>query len=93
MQRPQRTNAEWTIVLKHADIPCGPVNSFEDLFANQQLESVKMFQPVEHPSEGSLTSVRSPFKVTNISANSGSPGAEGRRWGKCGLAGGRLYPI
>ena len=62
---PQRTTAEWTIILKQADIPCGPVNSFQDLFANQQLESVKMFQPVEHPREGSLTSLRTPFKVRN----------------------------
>jgi crotonobetainyl-CoA:carnitine CoA-transferase CaiB-like acyl-CoA transferase len=63
---PERSNAEWTVVLRDADIPCGPVNSFEDLFANQQLESVKMFQQVEHPSEGSLTSVRTPFKVTDF---------------------------
>jgi crotonobetainyl-CoA:carnitine CoA-transferase CaiB-like acyl-CoA transferase len=63
---PQRTNAEWTIVLRKADIPCGAVNSFEDLFSNQQLESVKIFQPVEHPTEGSLISLRSPFKVTDF---------------------------
>jgi len=63
---PHRTNAEWAIVLKDADIPCGPVNSFEDLLGDWQLESVNMFQPVEHSSEGSLTAVRSPFKVTDM---------------------------
>lgn len=63
---PLRTNAEWAIVLKNADIPCGPVNCFEDLLAHPQLESVKMLQPVEHPSEGPLTSVRSPLKVKDF---------------------------
>ncbi|HEX5278873.1 MAG TPA: CoA transferase [Micropepsaceae bacterium] len=62
---PSRTNAEWMVVLKAADVPCGPVNTFEDLLSHPQLSAVSLFQPVEHPGEGPITSVRSPFRVAD----------------------------
>src|SRR5438270_12616040 len=31
---PSRSNGEWLAVLKDADIPCGPVNAFEDLLSH-----------------------------------------------------------
>src|SRR5438105_9957681 len=61
---PSRTTAEWLTILNNADIPCGPVNSFEDLLAHPHLNAVGLFESVEHPSEGSLTSVRSPFRIS-----------------------------
>jgi crotonobetainyl-CoA:carnitine CoA-transferase CaiB-like acyl-CoA transferase len=61
---PSRSNAEWEVVLKEADIPCGPVNSFADLLQHPQLRAAGLFQEVEHPTEGPLTSLKSPFKVT-----------------------------
>ncbi len=61
---PSKTNSEWMGVLKAADIPCGPVNTFENLLSDDQLTAVNLFRPIEHPSEGPITSVRSPFRVT-----------------------------
>jgi crotonobetainyl-CoA:carnitine CoA-transferase CaiB-like acyl-CoA transferase len=60
---PTRTNAEWLTVLRAADIPCGPVNGFEELFAEPHLTGVGLFRPVDHPTEGPLTAVRSPFRA------------------------------
>ncbi len=60
---PTRSNAEWEVVLKEADIPSGPVNSFADLLHHPQLTAAGMFEAVEHPTEGALTALRSPFKV------------------------------
>lgn len=61
---PSRTTAEWVAVLDQADIPCGPANSFEDLLSHPHLSAVGLFESVEHPTEGPLTTVRSPFRVT-----------------------------
>lgn len=63
---PSRTTAEWLTILNQADIPCGPVNSFEDLLSHPHLAAVGLFESVNHPSEGALTQLRSPFRVTGV---------------------------
>jgi crotonobetainyl-CoA:carnitine CoA-transferase CaiB-like acyl-CoA transferase len=65
---PSKTNAEWMLLLEAADIPCGPVNTFDNLLSHAQLATVNLFQPAEHPSEGPITSVRSPFRLNGVSA-------------------------
>jgi crotonobetainyl-CoA:carnitine CoA-transferase CaiB-like acyl-CoA transferase len=59
---PAHTTAEWLTILREADIPCGPVNGFEELFAEPHLSDVGLFQAIDHPSEGALTALRSPFR-------------------------------
>lgn len=70
---PSRRTDEWLSILGEADIPCGPVNSFEDLLSHPQLFAVDLFQPITHPSEGALTTVRSPFRVAGSGQNSDRP--------------------
>ena len=60
---PERSTAEWLEVLRDLDIPCTPVNSLDDLLTDDHLSDVGLFQDVEHPTEGALRSVRSPFWV------------------------------
>jgi crotonobetainyl-CoA:carnitine CoA-transferase CaiB-like acyl-CoA transferase len=60
---PARTSAEWLRLMKERDIPCGPVNTLEDLFAEPHLAAVGLFEDIAHPTEGALTQVRSPFHV------------------------------
>lgn len=60
---PKRTTAQWLSDLSARGIPCSQVNRVEDLFANAHLQAVGMFRPEEHPQEGALLSVRSPFQV------------------------------
>ena len=50
----QRTTQEWLELLRHADIPAGAVNRFEDLKNDPQLNAINFFRPYEHPSEGLL---------------------------------------
>lgn len=78
---PSKTNAEWMVLLKSADIPCGPVNTFDDLLSHAQLTAVNLFQPAEHPSEGPITSVRSSFRVKG---SAGKPDRSAPRVGEGG---------
>ena len=63
---PQRSTAEWLVLMNERDIPCGPVNGFEDLFEETHLSAVGLFGSLDHPSEGPLRSVRSPFRVSGL---------------------------
>ena len=49
-----RTTSEWLEKLSAAEIPSGPINTFEDLSAHEHLNAVNFYRPFEHPSEGSL---------------------------------------
>lgn len=60
---PRRTTAEWMDVLGENDIPHSPVNRMEDLLEDAHLRSAGMFARTEHPTEGTLISVRAPFSL------------------------------
>ena len=55
-----RTNAEWVAALDAEDIPCGPVNSINDLYDDPHLAAVGLFQTVAHPTEGDIVTTRFP---------------------------------
>ena len=59
---PSRTSAAWLAEFKQMDIPCGPVNRLEDLLEDRHLKAVNFFQPVDHPTEGAITTVRQPLR-------------------------------
>jgi len=70
---PQRTTAEWLVLMNARDIPCGAVNSFEDLFDEAHLSAVGLFGSLDHPSEGALRTVRSPFRVSGLERQADRP--------------------
>jgi crotonobetainyl-CoA:carnitine CoA-transferase CaiB-like acyl-CoA transferase len=70
---PSRTTAEWLETLREADIPCGPVNGFEELFVEPHLAAVGLFQAATHPSEGALTAIRSPFRAPDLDRQADGP--------------------
>jgi crotonobetainyl-CoA:carnitine CoA-transferase CaiB-like acyl-CoA transferase len=63
---PAKTTSEWLELLREHDIPAGAVNGLEDLFSEPHLAAVQLFEEYQHPSEGALTRVRSPFHVTGL---------------------------
>jgi crotonobetainyl-CoA:carnitine CoA-transferase CaiB-like acyl-CoA transferase len=56
----KRTTAEWLAVLERADIPVQRMNSLEDIMRDPHLKAIGYFRPVEHPSEGTLVSMKVP---------------------------------
>lgn len=70
---PTRPTNEWIEILRGLDIPCTPVNSMEDLLSDQHLADVGLFQDLEHPSEGPLRAIRSPFWVVGAEEKPDTP--------------------
>lgn len=59
-----RTAAEWLSVLESAGIPCGPINTLDQVFAEPQVEAREMLIEMEHPVIGRLPLVGSPLKFS-----------------------------
>ena len=66
-----RTTAEWMALMEKADIPVAPVNDVADLVDDPHLTATGFFAMEEHPSEGTLRTMRTP---TNWSHS--PPGAQ-----------------
>jgi crotonobetainyl-CoA:carnitine CoA-transferase CaiB-like acyl-CoA transferase len=43
-----RSSTEWVEILNEAGVPCGPIYSIDQVFADPQVQHLKMAQPVEH---------------------------------------------
>jgi formyl-CoA transferase len=59
-----RTCADWLARLDEAGIPSGPINSYQDVFADPQAIARGMAVRVEHPTLGSLTTLGTPIKLS-----------------------------
>jgi crotonobetainyl-CoA:carnitine CoA-transferase CaiB-like acyl-CoA transferase len=70
---PMRTTDEWLAQMNERDIPCGKVNALDDLFEEPHLAAVGLFEEILHPSEGALTAVRSPFRVSGLTRQPDRP--------------------
>jgi crotonobetainyl-CoA:carnitine CoA-transferase CaiB-like acyl-CoA transferase len=55
-----RTTAEWVEILRKADVPAGPMHSFESLTEDEHLEKIGFFRKVEHPVEGEMIDLAFP---------------------------------
>ena len=57
-----RTTAQWLSLLGEADVPAGPMHTLESLLEDPHLNAVGFFQRLEHPTEGTLVSLRPPSR-------------------------------
>jgi crotonobetainyl-CoA:carnitine CoA-transferase CaiB-like acyl-CoA transferase len=60
----RRTRDEWLEVLDAAGIPCGPVNTVAEAFADAQVRHLGMTERVEHPQRGPVEILRSPITMS-----------------------------
>ena len=56
----ERDTAQWLALLRSADIPAGPMNSLDSLIDDPHLNAVGFFQTMEHPTEGTINTIRTP---------------------------------
>jgi len=57
------TTAHWVTVLAEAGVPCGPVNTVEDAFADAQTRARGLVVDTEHPRFGTVRQTASPVRV------------------------------
>lgn len=49
-----RTKNEWVEVLNAAGVPSGPILNVQETFENEQVKTLPMVQPLEHPTLGTI---------------------------------------
>jgi len=59
-----RTTREWIMELENAGIPCGPVNTIDQVASDPQVAARDMFIELHHSKAGSLKAVNTPFKFS-----------------------------
>ncbi len=60
----KRTSEEWIAALETAGVPCGPINTIEEVFDNPQVQARGMRVEVPHQVAGQLSLVGSPMKFS-----------------------------
>jgi len=63
----EKTAGEWLSLLEAAGIPCGPINTLDQVFAEPQVEAREMLIEIDHPTIGKLPLVGSPLKFSETS--------------------------
>jgi formyl-CoA transferase len=59
-----KTKHDWIATLEKVNVPCGPINDLEEVFANEQVVSRQIEMQVPHPTAGTMKLVSSPMKLS-----------------------------
>jgi crotonobetainyl-CoA:carnitine CoA-transferase CaiB-like acyl-CoA transferase len=59
-----KPSAHWISVLNDAGVPCGPINTIDQVFADPQVRHLGIAQAVEHPELGTINLVGQPFTLS-----------------------------
>ena len=49
-----RPSQEWVDLLNEAGVPCGPINTIDQTFADPQVQALGIVTPMDHPTRGSV---------------------------------------
>src|SRR5882724_13523249 len=60
----ERNTAEWVARLEAAGVPCGPINSVPQVFADAQVRHRGMLVDIPHPLAGTVAQVVSPMRFS-----------------------------
>lgn len=60
-----RSSSDWLRILRENDIPAVPVQTPEQLFDDPQLAATGFFRELQHPSEGMIVAMDSPFRLSD----------------------------
>jgi len=60
----RRSRADWLQALEAAGVPCGPINTLADVFADPQVRSRGLQLDLPHPLAGQVPSVANPIRLS-----------------------------
>jgi crotonobetainyl-CoA:carnitine CoA-transferase CaiB-like acyl-CoA transferase len=69
----KRTSAEWIDRLNEAGVPCGPIYSIDEVFADPQVQHLGIAQHVEKQDGGALAMVGQPFTMSRTPSRMAAP--------------------
>jgi formyl-CoA transferase len=71
----EKTVDEWIPLFDQAGIPCGPINTFDRVFSDPQVQHLGLVQEVEHPHYGKVKVVGPPatFSESEVRIQSAPP--------------------
>jgi crotonobetainyl-CoA:carnitine CoA-transferase CaiB-like acyl-CoA transferase len=69
----KRPRAEWIALFEASQIPCGPINSYDQVFADPHILARQMVVDTDHPTLGMIRTLGSPVKMSE------TPPVVGRR--------------
>ncbi len=67
------TSAHWVATLNAAEIPCGPIYTMDQVFADPQVQSLQIARTVRHPELGDIALVGPPATLSRTPAAIVSP--------------------
>jgi len=59
-----RSSDEWIALLEQAQVPCGPINTIDRVFADPQIAARGMKLDLPHPRAGTLPSIANPIRFS-----------------------------
>jgi formyl-CoA transferase len=65
----QQPRSHWLALLEAHDIPCGPINTYAQVFADPQVVAREMVVETDHPTLGHLRTLGSPIKLSATPAD------------------------
>lgn len=68
-----RTKSWWIAELEKEGVPCGPINSLEEVFADPQVQARSMAVTVDHSAAGQIPLVGTPMKFSVTPAGAVQP--------------------
>lgn len=68
-----RSKADWLAALEAAKVPCGPINSLDEVFADPQVNARGMVSHWQHPLRADLRLVSSPIKLEKTPVRTDRP--------------------
>jgi formyl-CoA transferase len=71
-----KPSLHWIETLDDAGIPCGPINTIDQVFEDPQVKHLGLAQPVQHPRLGAQRLVGTPINLAGIADRVRSPTAE-----------------
>ena len=60
----RRTTADWIARLEAVGVPCGPINTLAEVFADPQVQARGLKVDMDHPAIGTVPQVASPFRMS-----------------------------
>ena len=68
-----RPRAHWLARFEQHGVPCGPINTYADVFGDEQIAARNMVVQTDHPTLGRLRTLGTPLKMSRTPPRPGRP--------------------